>query len=227
MKKFPNFFKYLIFLLLIPAAVLSGALLFDSKKYIFIAICVAILACLPFFSAFESKKISSRKLTVLAVMVTLSVIGRALFSFIPHFKPVTAIVVITGIYLGAESGFLCGALSALLSNFIFGQGPWTPFQMFAWGLIGLFSALLSKPLQKSKVFLCIFSAISGIMYSLLLDISSTLWYDGAFNLSRYTALVLTSLPVMAVYAVSNAVFLLFLAKPMGEKLIRIKIKYGI
>ena len=121
MKKSPNFLKYLIFLLLIPAVVFAGVAVFDSKQYIFIAVCVSILACLPFFYAFENKKTSTRKLTVLAVMVTFSIIGRTLFSFIPHFKPVTAIVVITGIYLGAESGFLCGALSALFSNFIFGH----------------------------------------------------------------------------------------------------------
>ena len=160
-------------------------------------------------------------------MVTLSIVGRFAFSFVPHFKPVTAIVMITGMYLGAESGFLCGALSALLSNFIFGQGPWTPFQMFAWGTIGLFAALLSKLLQKSKFSLCFFGALSGVLYSLILDVSSTLWYDGAFNLSRYGALIITSLPVIAVYAMSNAVFLLLLAKPMGEKLTRIRIKYGV
>lgn len=227
MKKLPYKIKYIILLSAFAAAALLGALIFEDKKYIWISICIALASCIPVFATFESKKTSTRKLVVLSVMVTLSIVGRFAFSFVPHFKPVTAIVMITGMYLGAESGFLCGALSALLSNFIFGQGPWTPFQMFAWGTIGLFAALLSKLLQKSKFSLCFFGALSGVLYSLILDVSSTLWYDGAFNLSRYGALIITSLPVIAVYAMSNAVFLLLLAKPMGEKLTRIRIKYGV
>lgn len=227
MKNLPYKIKYIVLLSAFAVAALLGALIFESKKYIWISVCLALASCIPFFATFESKKTSTRKLVVLSVMVTLSIVGRFAFSFVPHFKPVTAIVMITGMYLGAQSGFLCGALSALLSNFIFGQGPWTPFQMLAWGAIGLFSALLSGLLQKSKISLCFFGALSGVLYSLILDASSTLWYDGAFNLSRYGALIITSLPVMAVYAVSNAVFLLLLAKPMGEKLTRIRIKYGV
>ncbi|MBQ8404073.1 MAG: ECF transporter S component [Clostridia bacterium] len=219
--------KYLILLVCVPAAVLLGALVFDDRKYIFVSACVAVLSCVPFFMSFEGKKTSTKRLVLLAVMVAFSVAGRYIFAFLPHFKPVTAIVVITGIYLGSEIGFLCGALSALISGFIFGLGPWTPFQMFAWGLIGLLSALLSAILKKNKIALCTFGALSGVLYSLLLDVVSTLWYDGAFNLSRYLALFVTALPVTAVYAVSNVIFLFLLAKPMGEKLERIKIKYGL
>ena len=225
MKK--KFLTYALILLAIPLCIFSGIFVFEDKAYIWIAVCVCILACVPFILSFEGKKNSTKKTVILAAMVALSIAGRYIFSFLPHFKPITAIVVITGIYLGAESGFLCGAVSALLSNFIFGQGPWTPFQMFAWGLIGLLAALLSKPLKQSKIFLCLFGAVSGVLYSLLLDISATMWYDGAFNISRYLALLATSLPITAVYAVSNVIFLILLSKPMGEKLNRIKVKYGL
>ncbi len=219
--------KYIILLVCVPAAVLLGILLFGDKKYIFVSAFVAVLSCVPFFMSFEGKKTSTKRLVLLASMVAFSVAGRYIFAFLPHFKPVTAIVVVTGIYLGIESGFLCGALSALISGFIFGIGPWTPFQMFAWGLIGLLASLLSAVLKKNKAALCVFGALSGVLYSLLLDVVSTLWYDGGFNPARYLALLLTSLPVTAVYAVSNVIFLLLLAKPIGEKLERIKIKYGL
>lgn len=225
MKK--NIFTYAIILPTILICILSGIFIFDDKAYIWIAMCVCILACVPFFLSFEGKKNSTKKTVILAAMVALSIVGRYVFSLLPHFKPITAIVVITGMYLGAESGFLCGAMSALLSNFIFGQGPWTPFQMFAWGLIGLLAAILSKPLKQSKIFLCVFGAVSGVLYSLLLDVSATMWYDGAFNISRYLALLATSLPITTVYALSNVAFLLILSKPMGEKLRRIKVKYGL
>ncbi|MBQ7292065.1 MAG: ECF transporter S component [Clostridia bacterium] len=222
-----NIAKYIVLLVLVPLVVLLGAVAFDDKKYIFVSACVAVLSCVPFFMSFEGKKTSTKRLVLLAVMLSFSVAGRYIFAFLPHFKPVTAIVVIAGIYLGTESGFLCGALSALVSGFIFGLGPWTPFQMFAWGLIGLLSSLLSEFLKKNKIALCVFGAVSGVLYSLLLDIVSTMWYDGVFNPSRYLALFVTALPVTAVYAASNVIFLFLLATPMGKKLERIKIKYGL
>ena len=219
--------KYIILLFAVPAEVALGAFVFDEKMHVFVSLCVAVIACIPFFMSLENGKTSTKKLVMLSAMTALSVAGRYVFAFLPHFKPVTAIVVITGLYLGAESGFLCGALSALVSGFIFGQGPWTPFQMFAWGLIGLLAAVLSKPLKKSRAALCLFGALSGVLYSLLLDVASTLWQDGFFNLPRYLAMLVSSLPVTATYAVSNAIFLFLLAKPMGEKLERIKTKYGL
>ena len=144
-----------------------------------------------------------------------------------HIIPVTAIVVIAGIYLGAESGFLCGALSAVLSNIIFGHGPWTPFQMFSCRLIGFLPAITSPLLKKSKLALAIYGVFSGILFSLLMDGFSALWAEGTFSLSRYGAFIVAALPVTAVYAVSNVIFLLALSALMGEKLERITRKYGI
>ena len=190
------------------------------------SICVALLSCVPFFLAFE-KKSASGKMLILSVMVALSVLGRFAFSVLPHFKPVTAIVVIAGMYLGAESGFLCGALSAVLSNIMFGQGPWTPFQMFSWGLIGLLAAFFSVSLKKSKLALAVFGVFSGIIFSLLMDGWTVLWAEGTFSASRYLAFVVSALPVTAIYAVSNVLFLLVLAVPIGGKLDRVIKKYGI
>jgi uncharacterized membrane protein len=226
MKKNFGFTQFFL-LLAVPAAVLFGSFLFRAKAYVFLALCTAVLSCVPFFARFEKGRTRTKNLVVLAAMVTLSVAGRSVFAFLPNFKPVTAIVVITGIYLGAENGFLCGALSALLSNFLFGQGPWTPFQMLAWGLIGLFASSLSALLKKSRAALCIYGVFSGVFYSFLLDVFATLWQDGVFNPERYLALMLTALPVTAAYAISNVIFLLLLSKPIGEKLERIKNKYGL
>lgn len=227
MQKNKKILGFLILCLAIPAVILLGVTVFADRQYAWISLCISILSCVPFFMSFEKKQTDTQKLIILAVMVTLSVLGRFAFSFVPHFKPVTAIVVITGMYMGAESGFLCGALSAVVSNFIFGQGPWTPFQMFAWGLIGLLAGLLSKPLKKHKSGLFLFGAVSGVFYSFLLDIWTVLWWDGTFNFTRYIAAVISAIPVTAIYAVSNVLFLLLLAKPIGEKLQRIKTKYGI
>ena len=114
-----------VYLLLVPACVALGATVFRDRAYIWISVCLAVLSCVPFFARFENRPDDTRRMAVLAAMTALSVLGRFLFYAVPHFKPVTAMVVICGIYLGAESGFLCGALTAILSNILFGQGPYS------------------------------------------------------------------------------------------------------
>ena len=90
-----------------------------------------VLSLLPFYLMFDRRKAQARDLVPIALMAAMCVVGRTAFSIVPlpNFKPVTAIVMITGIAFGPEAGYLTGALAALLSNFLFGQGPWTPWQL--------------------------------------------------------------------------------------------------
>lgn len=219
--------SYVILCLLVPTVILCGALLFEEKQYAWISLCVTVLSCVPFFLRFEKKETSTKRLVLIAAIVALSVVGRFIFTPLPGFKPVTAVVVITAMYFGSEAGFMTGALSAVISNFYFGQGPWTPFQMFSWGLIGLISGLLADPLKRSRIVLGIYAVISGIMYSLLMDIWTVLWVDGTFNFSRYLAAVVSATQFTVIYAVSNLIFLLLFIKPIGKTLERIKTKYGV
>lgn len=211
----------------IPVVVIFGALMFREKYYAWISLCVAFLSCLPLFYSFENKESTSKELAVLAVMVALSAIGRFVFAWLPGFKPVTAITIITAIWLGKEAGFVVGAMSAVISNFYFGQGPWTPFQMFAWGMLGFLAGIFAKPMRKKKAALCILGVLAGVLYSITLDVWTTIWAEGTFRFSRYLAAVVTAAPTTIEYAVSNVIFLIFLANPIGEKLERIKKKYGL
>ena len=222
-KKLRAVLKILLPLAVIPAVVIGGAFAFDAKRQMFISFCVAALSVILFVAGFEKKEIGTRRMVIVSVMIALSVVGR----FIPFFKPVTALTIITAIYLGGEAGFMTGAFSALISNFYFGQGPWTPFQMLGWGLVGLAAGALAKPLKKSRVFLLIFGALSGAVFSAIMDVWMVMWYNEGFDVSLYLSAVLTALPHTALYAASNFIFLFFLAKPFGEKLERIKIKYGV
>lgn len=220
-------FTACLLLLGIPAIVVGGALLFQEKHYAWIALCVAVLSCLPLFICFEQKDSTAKELITLAVMVAISAAGRFAFAWVPGFKPVTAITVIAAMYLGREAGFVVGSLSAVVSNFYFGQGPWTPFQMFAWGFLGFLAGVLSNPLKRSKIWMSLYGILAGVLFSLIMDVWSTLWADGGFNLSRYLAACISALSFTIEYAVSNVIFLLLLAKPIGEKLERIKRKYGL
>lgn len=209
--------------LLIPLTALIGANAIAAEGYAAAILIVTLLSLLFFFAGFERKKTGTRRLILVAVMTALSVTGR----FIPLFKPVTALTILTAMYLGDEAGFLTGALSAVISNFYFGQGPWTPFQMLAWGLIGLIAGVLSKRLQDHRWFLLLYGAISGVAFSFIMDIWTVLWYNNGFNLQLYLAALVTAAPYTILYAVSNMLFLHIFAKPFGCKLARVKLKYGV
>ena len=99
--------------------------------------------------------------------------------------------------------------------------------MFSWGMIGFFSGLLAPLLRRSRIALCIWGGIGGVLYSFLMDIWTVLWADGYFNLPRYFAAIASAVPVTAVYVVSNILFLLVLAKPIGKLLARMKTKYAL
>lgn len=218
--------SYVILFALIPAVTIGGSLIFHDRQYAWISLCVALLSFVPFFLRFE-RRADVKRLVLIAVMTALSVLGRIVFTPIPAFKPVAAFVIITAMYFGGETGFLVGSLSAAVSNFWFGQGPWTPFQMLGWGCVGLFAGFLAEPMKKSRVVMIIYALLAGVGFSLLTDVWTVLWADGYFNISRYFAALVSALPFTAVYALSNVIFLLIFARPIGKILERIKLKYAL
>lgn len=218
-----NIIKITVPFVIIPSLVIAGAVIFDSSRHIIISAGIAFLSLLLFYSGFEKRTTGARRMVLVSVMTALCLIGR----LIPLIKPVAALVIISGIWLGSESGFLVGSLSALISNIYFGQGPWTPFQMLSLGLIGWFAGFLNSPLKKNRMLLIFFGLVSGIAYSFIMDIWTVLWYAEGFSFTLYTGAIVTAIPYTVSYAVSNVLFLWFLARPFGEKFERIIIKYGI
>lgn len=206
-----------------PALVLVGAMVFSERQHLIVSLGMACMALLFFLTGFEKRKTGGRRMVIVSVMTALCIVGR----FIPLFKPITALTVITAMYLGGEAGFLTGALAAALSNFYFGQGPWTAFQMLAWGFIGLIAGWMANQLKKHRWLLLVYGVLAGAVYSLIMDVWNVLWYGGGFDWTLYAASVATALPHTILYAVSNFVFLFFLARPFGEKMERVKIKYGV
>ena len=122
-------------------------MLFKGREYYLAAILIIAISIFLFMWSFEKRKPKTREVVVLVVMTSIATLGRVIFFMLPQFKPCVAIIIITGIMLGKQSGFLCGALTAFVSDFFFGQGPWTPWQMFAFGIIGFISAIV---FQKRK-----------------------------------------------------------------------------
>ncbi len=196
------------------------------KTIALILVTAATALCCMFFVIYEKKKTSVHRLVLMAVMAAMSVAGRIIFAPFPGFKPVTAIIVLAGMHLGCEAGFFCGALTALVSNFYFGQGPWTPFQMLVWGIIGIIAGALSAPLKRDKLVLMIYGIAAGILFSLIMDIYTTVWAVGGWSWAFYFTAVASAAPYTVIYAVSNVLFLLALSKPLGGKLERVVKKYA-
>ena len=137
-------------------------MLFKGREYYLAAILIIVISIFLFMWSFEKRKPKTREVVVLAVMTSIATLGRVKFFMLPQFKPCVAIIIITGIMLGKQAGFLCGALTAFVSDFFFGQGPWTPWQMFAFGIIGFISAIVfqkRKYLAYNKVALCVYGFI--------------------------------------------------------------------
>ena len=218
-----NVIRVAVTFVVIHAIALAGALVFDQKRHIIVSLAVAVMALLLFTAGFERKTTGSRRLVIVSVMTALCFAGR----FIPFLKPISALTIITALYLGGEAGFLVGAMSAVLSNFYFGQGPWTAFQMLAWGMTGLFAGIFAEPLKCRKWLLLVYGALAGVGYSFFMDIWTVLWYGEGFSFKLYLGALFTAIPYTASYAASNVLFLALLAKPFGDKLDRIKTKYGV
>ena len=215
-------------LVLIPATIWFGVARLGDKKYFFISLLVLLEAMLPFFVSFEDRKPKVRDIVTLAVMCALAVTGRTAFFMLPNFTPVMAIVIIAGVAFGCEGGFITGAMTMFVSNFIMGQGPWTPWQMFAWGLIGFIAGLLGRAgLLKKKWQLLVFGMLTGYLYGWILNIWTATGFMYELSWKAYLGLCATSFVPDTVHGVSTVIFLWLLSDDWGAKLRRIKYKFGI
>ena len=217
--------KALLIISLLALTSLS-VLFYVFEKYNLLAIAVSILLLMIFFVRYENQATKPREIVLISVMIALGVAGRCLFALTPGFKPVSAIIVITGIYFGTSAGFITGALTALLSNIMFGQGPWTIFQMVAWGGVGIIAGCCSK-FKNNTFALIALSIFAAISYSALMDIWTVLSYGNGFTLEVYLTALSASLPFVLLYILSNIIFLFILRKPIGNQLERMKNKYGV
>lgn len=204
--------------------------IFGPRKYYFISLVIIIYSLLPFFMVFEGRKPQVRELVVLATMVALATAGRAAFFMIPSFKPIIAIVIISAIAFGGEAGFLVGAMTMVVSNFLFGQGPWTPWQMFAMGFIGFLSGILYRIglLPTKRLSLCIYGfLVTVFIYGGIMNPAALVMSVYDFTWEGLLAIYISGIPVDLVHASSTFIFLWIGAKPLLEKLQRIKIKYDL
>lgn len=220
-------FRILTCAALIPATLFLGMQM-KGRWYYLTCTLIIIETMLPFFLAFETRRPQARELVTIAVMCALSVASRVVV-VIPNFKPMTAIIMITGIALGPEAGFMTGAVGAFASNFFFSQGPWTPWQMMAYGFGGFLAGLFfyGKRRRRGPVFLAVYGFLTiQLIVGPLLD-CCTVFTTGSRLTWKFAAAVFAAgIPYNFNHALACGVTMLLFSKPLLEKLDRLILKYG-
>ena len=201
------------------------------RQYYLIAIVMIFLAVLFFLWSFEKRKPQTREIVMLAVLTAMAIVGRLIFFMTPQFKPCAAVIIITAVMLGKEAGFLCGCLTAFISDFFFGQGPWTPWQMFAFGIIGLVSALIfsgaGKRLIENRLFISVYGFfITFVLYGMIMDTATVLMYTDTPTLGALLTTYAGGIIFNLIHGLSTFIFLFVLSQTMLKKIKRIKVKFN-
>lgn len=221
-------FSLLVIFFLIPGTLFLGTRL-PGRWFYFTSTLVVTEIMLPFFFAFESGHPQAREVVVIAVMAALAAASRAAFAFLPYFKPIIGIIMITGIAFGPQAGFLTGAVGVFASNFFFSQGPWTPWQMFAYGMAGFLAGAVfcgREDWQKPWI-LAPFGFLSLLLIvGPMLDSCTVFTMLSKFTWESVLFVYAQGVPVNVTHGVSCALTLLILGKPLTKKLGRLRIKYG-
>ena len=214
-------------LVLIPATLFFGSRI-PGRWYYFTSTLMIFEILIPFFFCFEQRKPQARELVVLAVMCSLAVAARVAIP-LPNFKPIFGVIMITGIAFGPQSGFLVGAMSAFASNFFAAQGPWTPWQMMAYGMAGLVAGgvFYKTPLPRKPVCLAVFGFVIQLtVVGLLLDCCTIFTSLTVLKWSSVLVILTQGFPVNVSHSICTAVTLFLFSKPLLQILSRIQKKYG-
>lgn len=215
----------IVFLLLIPLTLFLGLKL-PGRSYYITATVIVLEMMVPFFMAFEGRKVQARELTLLAVMCALAIAGRVAIP-LHHVKAAFAMIIITGVAFGPEPGFMVGAITAFVSNFAYGHGPFTPWQMFAYGAAGLLAGFcFHKGAGKPWVLAVFGFAVVMLCVGPIMDLSGITFLLATISWKSILTVLTTGILVNLVQAVTTAVVLLILGRPLLDKLDRIRLKYG-
>jgi len=189
---------------------------------------LVILACAPFFARFELKKNKAEEIVLIAVLAAAAAVSRIPFAGLPNVQPVSFLVMVAAYVFGAQTGFMVGAVAAIVSNIFLGQGPWTVWQMLAWGSVGLIAGALRKTPFMRNFFLRVCTGfITGFLFGVIMDIWMILRMGGALSFSAFMFYFQLSFTFNLTHALSNIFFIIIFFARLAKILERIKNKYGL
>lgn len=188
-----------------------------------VLLCVGLL-----LASYESSRPALRQVMPTVVLGAVAAAGRVLFAPIPDVKPVSAIAILAGATLGRRNGFMVGAIAAFGSNMFFGQGPWTAWQMYAWGLVGYLGGVLGDHgALDGRARLATWGFLSAMLYGLLLNSWYVVGYVNPVTPATVVSAFVAGLPLDAVHGVATAAFLLLIWGPWGRRVERAVRAYGL
>jgi len=178
------------------------------------------------FVWYERSRPPAQVVALVAALAALAIAGRIAFAAFPNVKPTTDIVIFAGYALGGAPGFAVGALAALVSNFWFGQGPWTPWQMAGWGLCGVLGALLALGTRNAgRLALAATCGFAGILYGALLNFSLMATYGGDLSWRHFLVLEGRAIPFEIAHVLGNVVLALVAGPAMVRMLVRFRQRF--
>ncbi|MCH5252539.1 MAG: ECF transporter S component [Lachnospiraceae bacterium] len=214
-----------ILLILILLLLWYSIFVLQGEEYYYISLGIMLIGIIGFLLSFEKSRPTVALLAMIAALCAMAIVFRIAFFFFPQIKPMAAIVIIAGAAFGAETGFITGAVSAFVSNFYFGQGSWTPFQMFALGLIGFFAGLLFRK-RKSRLAVMMYGFFSVIiLYGGIVDLNTLFFMAKEPTPLIVAGVYLSALPFNVLFGITTSLFLFWLFHPMLNRLERIQRKY--
>nr|WP_155667239.1 ECF transporter S component [Ornithinibacillus caprae] len=218
----------MISLVIIIFICLIGFPLINVKYYLLLSIVIMVASFLPFVVRFSKQQITSRELVMLAILGAIAAVSRVPFASIPSVQPTTFVIIVAAIVLGPQSGFVIGVTAAIVSNLFLGQGPWTPWQMYAWGMIGLFAGIMRNTwVMRSKVGKCTFGFVVGFLFGWFMNLWIVVGVIQEINWKTIILYNSTSFYFDLAHALSNVFFLLLFSKTWIKILERFKQKYGL
>ena len=222
-----NIAMLIVCFVLLPLTLYFGMKL-PGRGYYITGTAIIIELMIPFFMAFEGRKVQARELVVLAVMCALAIVGRVAIP-IPNFKAIYGVIMLTGIAFGPEAGFMVGAISALASNFFYQQGAYAPWQMFAYGVAGMVAgfAFAKNRLPRKPWIMALVGFVTVILLvGPILDAAGLLMGFFPINEKNFATVFVPGFLVNCIQGSCTVLVMFFLGRPLLEKLDRIKLKYG-
>lgn len=207
---------------------LIGFPLVVKEHYLLLSVFIMVVALLPFGYYFAKRQINTRELVVLAMLGAIAAVSRVPFAALPSVQPSSFIIMMTGIVFGPQAGFVVGVLTAIISNMFLGQGPWTPWQMFAWGMIGLCAGLLAKTgLIRSLFGKSVYGFMAGILFGWAMNIWFVMLIVKSFTWELIYPFYVASLPFDMAHAITNVILIVLFSSVFINVLERFKVKYGL
>lgn len=218
--------KLIISSVAVFAVLVATAYLLQTKAYMLVSFIVLAIIVVPFFARFEKRKVNSKEIVLLAILAAIAAVSRVPFAALPSVQPTSFVIIMAGIAFGAEAGFIVGAVSAIVSNFFLGQGPWTPWQMFAWGMMGMTAGLFKDYIwMKSKVGLSIFGFVWGYLFGWIMNIWFMLSNVDSWSISYFVTTYAASFYFDLAHGVANVLFIVLFSVGWLKVLQRFKLKY--